>query len=64
MTQHSLAQICLKAVILYEVQNSKMLNRRKERKKTKPLAENELSIKVKNKTLRKCDAENPSKVEN
>ena len=62
MTQHSLAQTCLKAVIFHEAHNFKMLNRRKEKeregkkKKNKktpsPLAENEFSIKVKNKTLR------------
>ena len=61
MTQHSLVQACLKAVIFHEAHNFKMLNRRKEKeregkKKNKktpsPLAENEFSIKVKNKTLR------------
>ena len=59
MTQHSLVQACLKAVIFHEAHNFKMLNRRKEKEREKkkkknpsPLAENEFSIKVKNKTLR------------
>ena len=64
MTQHSLAQTCLKAVIFHEVHNFKMLNRRKEKgeekkKKTSPLAEYEFSIKVKNKTLRNAMLKKP-----
>ena len=64
MTQQSLAQTCLKAVIFHEVHNFKMLNRRKEKgegkkKKTSPLAENEFSIKVKNKTLRNAMLKKP-----
>ena len=66
MTQHSLAQTCLKAVIVHEVQNFKMLNRRKEKgegkktkKQTSPLAENEFSIKVKNKILRNAMLKKP-----
>ena len=69
MTQHSLAQTCLKAVIFHEVHNFKMLNRRKEKererkrkKKKSPLAENEFSIKVKNKTLRNAMLKMPIKL--
>ena len=51
MTQHSLAQICPKAVFPHEVHNFKMLNKRKERQNPKPLADDELSIKIKNKTI-------------
>lgn len=39
-----------------------MLNRRKERKNPKPLAENELLIKVKNKTLRNMMLKTPIKL--
>ena len=64
MTQHSLAQTCLKAVIFHEAHNFKMLNRRKETGvgwggNLSPLAENELSIKVKNKTIRNAMPKRP-----
>ena len=55
VTQHSLAQTWIKAVIPYELHNFKMPNRRKEKKISKrkkypkALAENELSTKGKTK---------------
>ena len=63
VTQHSLAQTWIKAVIPYELHNFKMPNRRKEKKKNpKALAENELSIKVKTNN-KKCNLENPNEVD-
>ena len=63
MTEPSHTQAYLKAIIFHEVNNFKMLNRRKNREKnSKSFAENDLSIKVKTKT-KKYNTKNANKVD-
>ena len=63
VTEPSHTQTYLKVIIFPEVNNFTMLNRRKNKEKNGKFAENELSIKVKNKN-KQYNAENANKVEN
>ena len=63
VTQHSLAQTCLKAVIPYELHNFKTPNRRKENKKIQKLLLKMNSQQKLKQNNKKGNLENPNEVD-